>query len=55
MDIVIILNYNNCKTTRGEKSMTFGKYLEKCIKKREVSISYLTKISGVNRGKLYYV
>ena len=55
MDIVIILNYNNCKTTRGEKSMTSGKYLEKCIKKREVSISYLTKISGVNRGKLYYV
>lgn len=35
--------------------MTFGQYLEKCIKKRDISISHLTKISGINRGKLYYV
>lgn len=35
--------------------MTFGQYLKECIKKRGISISYLTKISGVNRGKLYYV
>ena len=35
--------------------MTFGKYLKECIDKRDISISNLTKISGINRGKLYYV
>lgn len=35
--------------------MTFGEYLKECIDKRDISISNLTKISGINRGKLYYV
>ena len=35
--------------------MSFGKYLEEIIRKREISINNLTKLSGVNRGKLYSV
>lgn len=35
--------------------MTFGKYLEKCIKKRDISVANLAKSAGINRGKLYYV
>lgn len=35
--------------------MTFGKYLKECIDKRDISIAHLTKTSGINRGKLYYV
>lgn len=35
--------------------MTFGKYLKECIDKRDISTSYLTKVSNINRGKLYYV
>ncbi len=35
--------------------MSFGKYLEEIIVKREISINNLTKLSGVNRGKLYSV
>ncbi len=35
--------------------MTFGKFLKECIDKRNISIAHLTKTSGINRGKLYYV
>lgn len=55
IDIAIALNYNNYKTIRGEKSMTFGKYLKECIEKRGIPKAQLTKLSGMNRGKLYNV
>lgn len=35
--------------------MTFGEYLNKCIDSRGISISNITKVSGINRGKLYNV
>ena len=37
------------------KMMTFGEFLKECIEKRNLSVANLTKESGVNRGKLYYV
>lgn len=35
--------------------MTFGVYLEKCIREKNISISRLTKVTGINRGGLYSV
>lgn len=35
--------------------MTFGEYLEKCIREKNISISSLTKVTGINRGGLYSV
>lgn len=35
--------------------MTFGEYLNNCIDSRGISISNITKVSGINRGKLYNV
>lgn len=35
--------------------MVFGEYLEKCIREKNISISGLTRITGINRGGLYSV
>ncbi len=35
--------------------MTFGEYLNECIDKRDIPIAKITRISGINRGKLYNV
>lgn len=35
--------------------MTFGEYLNECVDKREIPIAKITRISGINRGKLYNV
>lgn len=35
--------------------MKFGEYLEKCIREKNISISSLTKVTGINRGGLYSV
>lgn len=35
--------------------MDFGKYLEKCLKKRDISLNAAANMLGVNRGDLYHI
>ncbi len=35
--------------------MTFGEYLKKLLDAKGLTTAYLSKVSGANRGKLYYV
>lgn len=35
--------------------MTFGEYLNECVENRGIPVAKITRISGINRGKLYNV
>ena len=35
--------------------MDFGKYLEKCLKKRDISLNSAANMLGLNRGDLYHI
>lgn len=42
-------------TERGEVQVEFGKYLEKCLKKHDISLNSAANMLGLNRGDLYHI